>query len=163
MFRNSDRETCKTGYLNYNSYGFSFATIGSTTVLDSTRNSNAAAALGECGTGRFRPDGGLWVRIIMTRHGWNAQWDGYAFSHVKATFGDQQQNGMETVWTYYNWSPSFCDGCNGGYSSWFQLTKYWGKYVAKQTARLFYVCCLFYKVMNKTGSIQLLTYVHRKK
>ena len=124
MFRNRDGETCKTGYLNYNSYGFSFAKIGSTVTLDSTRNSKAAAALGQCGTGRFRPDGGLWVQIIMTRHGWNAQWDGYAFSHVWATFGDQQENGVETVWTYSNWNPAFCDGCNGGYSSWFLLTKY---------------------------------------
>ena len=122
MFRNNDGETCKTGYLNYNSYGFSFATRSRTTVLDSTRNSNAAAALGECGTGRFRPDGGLWMQVIMTRHGWNAQWDGYAFSGVQATFGDWNENGGETVWSYNNWNPTFCDGCNGGYSSWFRLT-----------------------------------------
>ena len=123
MFRNSDGETCKTGYLNYNSYGFSFAKIRSETTLDSKRNSNAAAALGECGTGHFRPDGGLWVQVIMTRHGWNAQWDGYAFDGMKATFGDREENGWESFWSYYDWNPTFCDGCNGGYSPWFRLTE----------------------------------------
>ena len=123
MFKNRDKETCKTGYLNYNSYGFSFAHNGSTTILDANRDSNAASALGECVTGRFRPDGELWVQVIMTRHGWNAQWDGYVFSEVKATFGDREENGGETVWSFDNLNSTFCDGCNGGYSSWFQLTK----------------------------------------
>ena len=44
MFRNSDRETCKTGYLNYKSYGFSFAQIGSTTILDSITNTNGRSS-----------------------------------------------------------------------------------------------------------------------
>ena len=117
MFRNGDWETCKTDYLNYEVYEFSFTNQGSTVTMDANNDIRAALALNKCQKSVFRPDDELWVQIIVTRQGWNSHWDGYAFSRIEATFG-------ETVWGYYTWNPVFCDGCNRGYSSWLKLNKF---------------------------------------
>ena len=101
-FKNRDRQTCTTDYLNYNSYGFSFNTPGDTVTMDTDTNKHAVQALGDCLT-VFRPDDELWVQIIMTRKGWNIHHDGYAFSRIEATFG-------KTVWSYQD--NFHCDGCN---------------------------------------------------
>ena len=57
--------------------------------------------------------------------GWNlGTWDGYAFSGFEATFGNLAENGLESVWSYNNWDPYFCDGCDyGGYSDWFPMRR----------------------------------------
>ena len=123
MFRNKEGETCKTDYLNYKRYGFSFARSGDFIRIDANKDRWAASALAGCSAGNFRPDEELSVQVIVTRHGWNAHWDGYALSMIKATFGNKEEHDMETVWRYTTWNPIFCDGCNEGYSSWFQLNK----------------------------------------
>ena len=115
-FRNRDWETCKTDYLNYKDYEFSFTKLGYTVTMDANTDNKAAVALVSCRLSVFRPDDELWVQIIVTRQGWNSHWDGYAFSRIEATFG-------ETVWSYHTWNPVFCDGCNLGYSSWLKLNK----------------------------------------
>ena len=110
-----------TDYINDNKYGFSLAQANSLIVLDASTDPKAASALASCAAGLFRPDNELWLQVIVTRHGWNAHWDGYALSMVRATFGDENEHQHQTDWTYHTSSPVFCDGCNRGYSSWFQL------------------------------------------
>ena len=113
-FMNRDGETCTTGYLNDNSYGFSFANPGKTVTIDKNNNLQSTNALGNCPFSVFRPDDKLWVLIDTTRQGLNfGFWNGYAFSRIEATFG-------ETVWSYQPWKPVFCDGCD---LKWLELKK----------------------------------------
>ena len=81
-FTNGKGEVCFTNHSSVYLSDVQTFSGGSTVVVDAERSSKEKTALGDCATGTFRPDEGLYVEILINTASFfdfSFWYDGYTF------------------------------------------------------------------------------------